>query len=68
VRFTEVTKAASLSGFKFISGTTAKDYIIEAPGSGCALLDYDNDGWQNLLAANGHIYPNLDEASWGDEL
>ncbi len=53
VRFTEVTKAAGLGGFKFVSGSAAKDYIIEAPGSGCAFLDFDNDGWQDIYLANG---------------
>jgi len=53
VRFTEVTRAAGLGGFRFVSGTAAKDYIIEAPGSGCAFLDYDNDGWLDIYLVNG---------------
>ncbi|MFN7948028.1 MAG: CRTAC1 family protein [Blastocatellia bacterium] len=53
VRFTEVTKAAGLGSFKFISGTAAKDYIIEAPGAGCAFVDYDNDGWLDIYLVNG---------------
>ncbi|MCI0659923.1 MAG: hypothetical protein L0220_02505, partial [Acidobacteria bacterium] len=32
VKFTDVTRAAGLSGFRFVSGTPVKDYIIEAPG------------------------------------
>lgn len=24
---------------------------------GCGFLDYDNDGWQDLFLANGHLYP-----------
>jgi len=53
VYFTEVTKAAGLAQFRFISGTAAKDYIIEAPGSGCAFLDFDNDGWLDIYLVNG---------------
>lgn len=53
VQFTEVTKAAGLASFRFVSGTAAKDYIIEASGSGCAFLDYDNDGWQDIYLLNG---------------
>ena len=53
VRFTEVTKAAGLAGFRFVSGTPAKDYIIEAPGSGCAFIDFDGDGWQDIYLLNG---------------
>ena len=28
-------------------------------GWGCGFFDYDNDGWLDLLAVNGHIYPQL---------
>jgi len=53
VTFTDVTKAAGLSGFRFVSGTAAKDYIIEAPGAGCAFVDYDGDGWLDIYLING---------------
>jgi len=26
-----------------------KDYIIETVGCGCAFIDYDNDGWMDVL-------------------
>ncbi len=53
VIFTDITKAAGLSGFRFISGSPAKDYIIEGPGAGCAFLDFDNDGWLDVYLVNG---------------
>ena len=53
VQFADVTKVAGLAGFRFVSGTAAKDYIIEAPGSGCAFLDFDGDGWQDIYLVNG---------------
>jgi hypothetical protein len=34
-------------------------------GWGNAFLDYDNDGWLDLLAVNGHVYPQLDHAPRG---
>jgi len=30
-----------------------KDYIIETVGCGCAMFDYDNDGWMDLLVLGG---------------
>ncbi len=34
-------------------------------GWGDALFDYDNDGWKDLLIANGHVYPEADQYAWG---
>ncbi len=32
---------------------------------GDAFVDYDNDGWKDLLMANGHVYPEADRYAWG---
>ena len=34
-------------------------------GWGSAFLDYDNDGWKDLIIANGHVYPIVDRMPWG---
>ncbi|MGD0988377.1 MAG: CRTAC1 family protein [Candidatus Sulfotelmatobacter sp.] len=34
-------------------------------GWGTGFLDYDNDGWKDLLAVNGHVYPGVDQSDWG---
>jgi enediyne biosynthesis protein E4 len=28
-------------------------------------IDYDNDGWKDLFAVNGHVYPQVDRHNWG---
>jgi len=32
---------------------------------GCGFIDYDNDGWPDILQVNGHVYPNIDQDSVG---
>ena len=34
-------------------------------GWGDAFLDYDNDGWKDLMMADGHVYPQVDKEPWG---
>lgn len=53
VRFTDVTAAAGLSAFRYVSGTAAKDYIFEATGAGAGFIDYDGDGWLDIYLPNG---------------
>ena len=36
-------------------------------GFGDGFLDYDNDGWKDLLIVNGHVYPEVDQhPEWGE--
>jgi enediyne biosynthesis protein E4 len=34
-------------------------------GWGCGFLDFDNDGWPDILLVNGHVYPEVDHANLG---
>ncbi|MPZ18303.1 MAG: CRTAC1 family protein [Luteitalea sp.] len=35
-------------------------------GWGTHFVDYDNDGWRDLLAVNGHVYPAADALEWNN--
>ena len=45
--------------FQHASGTPLKNFILEAPGSGVAILDYDNDGWPDIYLVNGSTFDAL---------
>jgi hypothetical protein len=47
------------SGLQFLhnSGAYGGKLLPETLGSGCAFLDYDADGWQDILLVNGMEWP-----------
>ncbi len=51
-RFTDVTESAGIH-FHHNSGAYGGKLLPETLGSGCAFLDYDADGWQDILLVNG---------------
>ena len=48
-RLSDVSSAAGLNHVSVSGHVTRADYVIEAMGCGCAFLDYDNDGWLDIL-------------------
>src|ERR1700693_2027485 len=54
--FADVTAAAGIQ-FQHNSGAFGGKFLPETLGSGCAFLDYDNDGWQDILLVNGMDWP-----------
>src|SRR5260370_28077354 len=59
VIFLDDTKRSGLDKFKHVSGTPEKNLILEAPGSGAAIFDYDNDGWPDIYLVNGSTFDAL---------
>ena len=55
-RFADVTHAAGIH-FKHTNGAFGKKYLPETLGSGCAFLDADGDGWQDVLFVNSTTWP-----------
>ncbi|WP_446743349.1 CRTAC1 family protein [Silvibacterium acidisoli] len=51
IRFTDVTAPAGIH-FHHHSGAFGQKYLPETMGSGVCALDYDNDGWQDILFVN----------------
>jgi hypothetical protein len=56
IEFTDVTAQAGIH-FKHNSGAFGKKYLPETMGSGACFLDYDNDGWQDILLVNSMDWP-----------
>ena len=56
VTFTDVTQASGIH-FHHNSGAFGKKYLPETVGSGCAFLDVDNDGWQDIFFVNSKNWP-----------
>jgi hypothetical protein len=52
--FTDVTSLAGLG-----------EVTLPFLGWGTGFIDYDNDGWLDLIVGNGHVYPAVDEHQWG---
>src|SRR5262244_583567 len=59
VIFADATHSSGLDKFHHKMGAPEKNVIIETPGSGVALLDYDNDGWLDIYLLNGSTIPAL---------
>jgi hypothetical protein len=63
VVFKDIAKEAGLTVWHHTMGTVEKKYILEATGSGVALLDYDNDGWLDIYMVNGSTFDALKGAA-----
>ncbi len=53
---TDVTAQSGLN-FQHNSAAYGAKYLPETMGPGCAFIDYDNDGWLDILIANGMDWP-----------
>lgn len=56
VRLTDVTAAAGIT-FQHNSGAYGGKLLPETLGAGCAFIDFDNDGWPDIVFINGMDWP-----------
>jgi len=56
VQFVDITRQAGIR-FQHNSGAFGQKYLPETMGAGCAFLDYNNDGWQDILLINSMDWP-----------
>lgn len=55
--------------FAFDDATVSAGLAVHTKylGWGAAFLDFDQDGWKDLLYVNGHVYPEVDDAGIGEQ-
>ncbi len=56
-QLTDVTDAAGIT-FRHNSGAYGGKLLPETLGAGCAFVDYDADGWPDILFVNGMDWPD----------
>ncbi len=54
---TDVTRSAGID-FHHNTGAFGAKYLPETMGPGCAFIDYDRDGWLDIVIANGCDWPS----------
>ena len=53
INFSEVTSEAGLRSFRHDNGSFGEMWFPEQMGSGCGFIDYNDDGWIDILLVGG---------------
>ncbi|MEZ4700007.1 MAG: CRTAC1 family protein [Rhodothermales bacterium] len=56
--YVDVTEAAGLSAFRHETGGYGQSLMPEIVGGGGGFIDYDGDGWPDVLLVQGGIWPH----------
>src|SRR5579863_6349189 len=56
VHFRDITAKAGIH-FTHNNGAFGKKWLPETMGPGCAFIDYDNDGYPDIILINGDDFP-----------
>ncbi len=63
IAFTEVTAEAGLGDFKHVTGAFGEIWFPETMGAGGGFLDYDGDGWLDILLVGGGAFRGRTETA-----
>ena len=78
IRFVDIAAAAGLRAPVIYGSSQGADYLLEVMGCGAAFIDYDNDGWLDILLPTGRrladtprdatirLYHNNRDGTFGD--
>jgi hypothetical protein len=61
IHFRDITSQAGIH-FTHNNGAFGKKWLPETMGPGCAFIDYDNDGYPDILLVNGEDWPGHNHA------
>jgi hypothetical protein len=55
--FENVADSSGIGVFTHTDGSSGRKFFVEQMGGGVAILDYDNDGWQDVYLCSGGALP-----------
>ncbi|MEM1094757.1 MAG: FG-GAP-like repeat-containing protein [Bacteroidota bacterium] len=58
--FTDVTEAAGLGTFAHVTGAAGAKWFPETMGSGGGFVDFDGDGWDDIVLLGGGLWDEAD--------
>ena len=56
IKFTDITVSAGLAGFRHETGAVGDKWFPESMGSGGGFIDYNGDGWEDILLTGGGVW------------
>ena len=63
IQFTHVTERIGMGGFQHRTGAFGERWFPETMGGGVGALDYDGDGWQDIILVGGGTWSGQGEPS-----
>ncbi len=65
IQFVDATASAGLGEFRHVNGAQGQKWFPETMGSGAGFIDYDSDGWQDVLLVGGGAWTGDDPSDIG---